>query len=82
MLVEQIAYREHYLIGRRKVLEVAECGKMSLTVHCVIGVLAIAVRKQSCLAYLLVKSPFLAEEVWKVQDIYTQLECMLGITHI
>ena len=40
MLVEQIAYREHYLIGRRQVLEVTECGKMSLTVHCVIGVMS------------------------------------------
>ena len=43
MLVEQIAYREHYLIGRRQVLEVTECGKMSLTIHCVVGVLAIAI---------------------------------------
>lgn len=44
ILVEQIAYREHYLIGRRQILEVAECGKMSLTVHSVIGVFAIAIR--------------------------------------
>ena len=43
ILVEQIAYREHYLIGRRQVLEVAECGKMSLTIHCVVGVLAFAI---------------------------------------
>ena len=44
MLVEQIAYREHYLIGRRQILEVAECGKMSLTIHSVIGVFTIAIR--------------------------------------